>query len=70
MKVILDDIVKGLVLGVLLLFGLRGVLPNIVANGQLPDLIAFGITSSLGYAIGRYASHCEPTCDPKLCSIR
>jgi len=70
MKEIVDDVVTGLAFGVLAIFGLRGVLPNIAATGQLTDLIAVGVTASIGYAIGRYASRREPSCDPKLCGIR
>jgi hypothetical protein len=71
---ILNNIVRGAVLGVLLLFGLRGVLPNIVAAGDLPLLFLAGAAAILGFAIGpsayhayRCASRCEPTCDLQLC---
>jgi len=62
-----DDIVRGVVVGTLLLFGLRAVLPQIVQSGQLSALFGFGGLAILTYAIGRYTAECKPACDPEVC---
>lgn len=71
---IVDNIARGVVIGALVMFGLRGVLPDIIAAGNLPLLLAAGAAAILGFAIGPYAyqayrcaSRCEPTCSPQFC---
>jgi hypothetical protein len=71
---IIDNLVRGVVLGVLVLFGLRAVLPDIVAAGNLPLFFSAGAAVIIGFAIGpsayqayRCANRCEPTCNPKFC---
>jgi len=71
---IIDNIVRGAVFGALLMFGLRGVLPDISAAGNLPTLFAAGAAVILGVAVGPYAyqsyrcaSRCEPTCGQEFC---
>jgi len=71
---IIDNIVLGVVFGALAMFGLRGVLPDAIAAGNLPLLFSAGATVIAGFMIGPYAyqayrcaDRCEPTCDPKFC---
>ncbi|MHB8845029.1 MAG: hypothetical protein ACYC7L_09825 [Nitrospirota bacterium] len=71
---IIDNIVRGVVLGALVMFGLRGILPDIIAAGYLPLLFSAGAAVILGFAVGPYAYHvyrcasrCEPTCSPEFC---
>ena len=64
---IIDNIVKVLIVEMLALFGLRGVLPAIVADGYMPVLLASGIAIILGYSIGQFTYQCEPTCDANVC---
>jgi len=70
---IFDRIVQGVVLWALAFFGLRGVLPDIVAAGYLP-LLFLAAASTVGFAVGPYAYQayrceqtCETTCDPAFC---
>jgi hypothetical protein len=51
-----NNIVLAFVLGVLVLFGLRGVLPEIFESVKLPVLLAFTIAGIGGYAIGKFSS--------------
>lgn len=64
-----DNIVKILILEVIALFGLRGILPDVVATGQTPLLLAAGVAVIAGFMIGQAATECEPACDPKLCRV-
>ena len=68
---IIDTIARGMIFGALAWFGLRGVLPDIVAAGNLPALLSAGAVAIAGYAIGsfvyRCTYRCEATCDPKFC---
>ena len=71
---IIDKTVQGVVFWALTMFGLRGVLPNIVEAGSLPVLFLVAAVSIVGYAVGpsayqsyRCAQSCESTCDPTLC---
>jgi len=57
----INNIILGLVLGILALFGLRGVLPDIFAGAQWPVLIALAVAGSAGYIIGRFASRHDET---------
>ena len=73
---IIDNIVLGVVFGALAMFGLRGVLPDAIAAGNLPLLFSAGATVIAGFMIGphayqtyRCAYRCEPTCDPKFCRV-
>jgi hypothetical protein len=51
-----NNVVLGFVLAVLVLFGLRGVLPEVFATVHLPMLIALAVAAIAGYVIGRYTS--------------
>lgn len=71
---IIDKIVQGVVFGAVAWFGLRGVIPDIIAFGYLPVLFSVGAAVIAGYAFGPYVYHvyrcayrCDPTCEPKLC---
>ena len=71
---IIDKTVQGVVFWALTMFGLRGVLPDIVEAGSLPVLFLVAAASILGYAVGPYAyqsyrcaQSCESTCDPSFC---
>jgi hypothetical protein len=67
---VLDKIVRILVLGGLVLFGLRGVLPDIPGSGQLPLLLVSVAAAVVVLAIGQYAyrcARCAPTCNLKVC---
>ena len=66
-ELIFDNIAKGLVLGGLALFGLRGILPDIAASAQFTTWLASGAAVVLGFAIGQYAYKCRPVCDPEVC---
>ena len=73
-ETILDNLARGVVVGAIAWFGLRGVLPDISAAGNLPTLLFAGTLAIAGYAIGpsayhayRCAKRCESTCDPKFC---
>ena len=50
-----NNIVLGIVLSVLVLFGLRGVLPELFASIHLSVLIAFAIAGVAGFLIGRFS---------------
>jgi len=65
---IIDNMVRGLVLAMLALFGLRGFLPDFVESGQLPVLLASAGVVIVGLAF-RSGCQCETTCDLKLCSV-
>ena len=54
-----NNIILGFVLSILVLFGLRGVLPEIFDSVKLSVLIAFAIAGIGGYMIGRYSSRRE-----------
>jgi hypothetical protein len=71
---IIDNSVRGVALGALVWLGMRGVVPDIIAAGNLAVLISVGAAAIAGFAIGPYAydayrcaSRCEPTCNPKFC---
>ncbi len=71
---IIERIVRGVVFGALLMFGLRGVLPDISAAGNLPVLFIGGAVTILGSAVGPYvyemyrcAYRCDATCKPEFC---
>ncbi|HEY6010665.1 MAG TPA: hypothetical protein VIX18_04265 [Nitrospirota bacterium] len=71
---IIDNIVRGVVFGALVWFGIRGVLPDIVAAGELPALFLIGGALIIVLAIGftaykayRCARRCEPTCGAQFC---
>lgn len=74
---IIDNIARGVVLGALMMFGLRSVLPDIIEAGYLPTLLSAGAAVILGFAVGPYAyqayrcaSRCEPACSPQFCRAR
>lgn len=60
-----NNIVLGLVVGVLVLFGLRGVLPEIFESVQMPALIAFISIGIAGFLAGRFAPRRERPDMPK-----
>jgi hypothetical protein len=65
-----DNLVRTLVLAGLVLFGLRGVLPDFAGSEQLFALLASGAGAILVFGIGRYAyrcSRCATTCNLKVC---
>jgi purine-cytosine permease-like protein len=69
-----DKMVRGVLLAALLWFGFRGVLPEVIAGGDLYVLILAGIAAIAGFAFGPYvyeayrcSSRCDPTCHPKFC---
>jgi hypothetical protein len=71
---IIDNMVQGAILWALAFFGLRGVLPDIAAAGDLPLLFLGAAASIVGFAVGPYAYEayrcaqtCESTCDPSFC---
>ncbi len=54
----------------LMLFGLRGVLPEIALSAQLPLLLISGAAVVLVFGIARYAyrcAKCTTTCNLKVC---
>ncbi|HEX9020668.1 MAG TPA: hypothetical protein VF903_05360 [Nitrospirota bacterium] len=70
-KDILDHIARGVALGAIAWFGLRGVLPDISAAGDLAALLAAAVLGIVGYAIGsftyRCTYRCDSTCEPRYC---
>ncbi len=71
---IIDNLARGVVLAALAWFGLRGVLPEIAAAGNMPlfllaiaAVIAGSAVGPAAYQAYRCAQSCEATCDPKFC---
>lgn len=69
-----DYIVRGMLLAALVWFGIRGVLPDIIAGGELLALILLGAAFIAVFAFAPYvyeayrcANRCETTCNPRLC---
>ena len=65
-----DNLVRTLVLAGLMLFGLRGVLPDFAVSAQLPAVLLSGAAVVLVFGIARYAyrcSQCTTTCNLKVC---
>ncbi len=73
-ETIIDNFARGVVLAALAWFGLRGVLPEISATGNMPLFLLAIVALIAGYAVGptayqayRCAQSCDATCDPKFC---
>ncbi len=73
-ETILDNFMRGVVLGALAWFGLRGFLPDIAAAGYMPAVLSAGVILIGGYAVRPYAyrsyrcaQSCQTTCDPQFC---
>ncbi len=71
---ILDNLGRGVVIAALAWFGLRGVLPEITAAGNMPAFLLAIAVLITGYAVGpsaymayRCGQSCDATCDPKFC---
>ena len=69
-----DYIVRGMLLAALVWFGIRGVLTDIIAGGDLLALFLAGAAFIGVFAFAPYvyeayrcASRCEPACNPRFC---
>ncbi len=73
-ETIFDHIARGLVLGGLMLFGLRGVLPDLAETGDLPAMLVTSVLLIAAGAAGSYAYRCayrcETTCALATCRAR
>lgn len=73
----IDYIVRGMLLAALVWFGIRGVLPDIIAGSDLLALFLLGAAfiavfalAPLAYDAYRCANRCEPTCNSRFCRAR
>ena len=73
-EMIFNNLARGVALGALAFFGLRGVLPDIAAAGNFSGLLYLASALIVGFAVVppayqsyRCASRCESTCDPQFC---